>query len=654
MGVLGVQMVSLSTGGIPANGPSDFPSLSADGRYVAFESLADNIATGDTNGTYDVFVCDTVTGATERVSISTTGQEGDDWSIDPAISSDGRYVAFMSLADNLVPGDVNGVTDIFVRDRLTSTTELVSLSSSGVPGDAVSTGPDITADGRFVAFASWASTLVASDTNGHCDVFVRDRLNGTAERVNLSVTGAQADSDSWSPAISDDGRCVAFISWAKNLYPGVASGRLNVYLRDRAAHTTEIISVSAGGTPTSRDCIQPDISADGSIVTFHTAASILVPGDTNSAYDVYARDRAAGTTERISKRTGGQGASNASVSADGRTVAFHSRASGLVQDDTNGLHDIFVYDRAYATTQRVTLRSDGGSWRAALSADGRSVAFVSAATGIGPADSNAVDDVFLAALSEPLEPRPDGHVLDDGVWAGDNIYNTTGRGQTRRRDLVRGQSATYRLQVQNDRDEASVVRVRGRAGNGEWSVTYLDQASTDITQDVTGAGWLTESLASGAAVQVAARVRPTREASAGAKLTILMAVGSESWSGSEFATQADTLRLTSKLVDDAGAGLCEVLSLDALQTRAGAQFALTLSTAARVDARVMNIAGRPVATICRDRGCPAGPSTLVWAGRSDSGLPAPNGSYVIEVIARDQTGRRVRRLTQLRIDRPRG
>jgi Tol biopolymer transport system component len=184
--------------------------VSADGRYVAFHSEATNLVAGDTNGSEDVFVRDRVTGTTERVSIATGGAEGNGHSSAESISADGRFVAFESQASNLVSGDTNGQADIFVRDRQTGTTERVSRATSGAQGNSLSGGPAISADGRFVAFLSFSTNLVPGDTNGHYDIFVRDRLNGTTERVSVATGGTQADGDSYSPAISADGRYVAF------------------------------------------------------------------------------------------------------------------------------------------------------------------------------------------------------------------------------------------------------------------------------------------------------------------------------------------------------------------------------------------------------------------------------------------------------------
>src|SRR5262249_8644542 len=163
-------------------GDSLDPALSSNGRYVVFDSIASNLVTGDGNGVFDVFLRDLKNATTERVSVDSSGKEGNDSSRHPAVSMGGRYVAFVSSANNLVPGDSNGAADVFVRDRQNGTTERVSVDSSGTQSDGPSTTCAISTDGRFVAFASAADNLVAGDTNGVFDVFVRDRQNGTTER----------------------------------------------------------------------------------------------------------------------------------------------------------------------------------------------------------------------------------------------------------------------------------------------------------------------------------------------------------------------------------------------------------------------------------------------------------------------------------------
>ena len=224
------QRVSVDSSGNEGNNTSSSPSISADGRYVAFQSDADNLVPGDNNISGDVFVHDRNTGATELVSVDSSGNEGNNTSSSPSISADGRYVAFYSVADNLVPGDTNGKLDVFVHDRNTGATELVSVDSSGNEGNGDSMDPSIGADGRYVAYDSSATNLVSGDTNGQLDVFVHDRNTGATELVSVDSSGNEGNNYSSSPSISADGRYVAYDSSATNLVSGDTNGQLDVFV----------------------------------------------------------------------------------------------------------------------------------------------------------------------------------------------------------------------------------------------------------------------------------------------------------------------------------------------------------------------------------------------------------------------------------------
>ena len=364
--------VSVSSNGTPGNDDSlntKSPSLSADGRYVAFESLATNLVSGDTNGKLDVFLRNRQTGQTSRISVSSGGAQGNDFSFEPSLSADSRYVAFTSFASNLVTGDTNVAYDVFVRDRQTGTTSRVSVASDGAQADHFSLGPSISADGRYVAFTSYASNLVISDTNNTRDIFVRDRQAGQTARVSVAAGGAEGNDDSDMAAISSDGRYVAFVSPASNLVSGDTNGVADVFRHDRVTHTTIRVSVSSSGAQANDESghwfcpgCWPSvaISGDGRYVAFVSFASNLVPNDTAlcqieeggpfvNCPDVFIRDVATRQTARVSVASGGAQSNGSSfspaISADGRLVVFTSDASNLVAGDTNNSEDVFVHDR---------------------------------------------------------------------------------------------------------------------------------------------------------------------------------------------------------------------------------------------------------------------------------------------------------------------
>lgn len=347
--------VSLSSAGVEGNNNSGNPpyglAISADGRFIAYYSDADNLVLGDTNGYADVFVHDRLAGQTTRVSVSSSGQQGNGSSYGASLSADGRFVAFYSHASNLVPGDTNGYPDVFVHDRL-----LGQTTSEGRQGNEISMNPAISADGRFVAFISWDHTLVPGGVNNSSHIFVHDRQNGKTSRVSVSSSGQQANSDSFGAAISADGRFVAFYSHAGNLVPGDTNHVQDVFLHDRYTGQTSRVSVASGGQQANGPSFEPSISADGRFVTFHSGASNLVPGDTNGFDDVFVHDRQSRQTSRVSVSSSGAQANgdcgSPTISAGGRFISFTSQADNLVAEDTNLAWDIFVHDRQTGQTSR--------------------------------------------------------------------------------------------------------------------------------------------------------------------------------------------------------------------------------------------------------------------------------------------------------------
>ena len=352
----------------------------------------------------------TSSGDTLLVSVTPDGSSGAGESRGIRVAAGGRFVVFLSDADDLVPGDANGFTDVFLRDLLLGTTELVSVGLGGLPGNGPSgfsfgSNGDVSADGRYVVFASEATNLIEGDGTER-DVFRRDRLAGVTERVSVGISGGEPDAASWDPAVSDDGNVVAFISHASDLVAGAFNGHNQVYVRDLAAGTTVHVSRSSAGVPANDACFAPALSGDGRVVAFYSGATSLVPG-LNGFFQVFVHVLATAQTEVGSVNSagvpGGGFSTWPALSADGRLVAFESHATDLTPFDANGpVSDIYLHDRALGSTQRVSLQSGyaqpltGHSSRPAISADGRMVAFESTAIDLVTPDLNGVSsDVFV-------------------------------------------------------------------------------------------------------------------------------------------------------------------------------------------------------------------------------------------------------------------
>ena len=405
--------LTVNQAGEQANDFSGEGMLSEDGRFVTFYSNATNLVPGDSNGFADVFVRDLTTGGTERISVSSSGAQGNGNSSDQWISADGRYISFFSQASNLVPGDTNGAPDVFVHDRQTGVTERVSISSDGSQTNVFNGfngNAALSADGLHVAFVSDASNLVPGDTNGVKDVFVRDRASGTTRRVSVTNTGKQAPNGGFDPAVSGDGRYVAFASVA-SLVRDDTNGTTDVFVRDLVQGTTRRVSISNNETQGNRFSAWPAISADGHVVAFASMASNLVRGDTNRRADVFVRNLTTRNTGRVSlssnERQGNHGSwlgvigpTGPVVSVDGRFVVFWSYATTFTPNDTNRARDVFLRDRAQGITRRISKSSTGAqpnnrSYGGSVTRDGRFVAFDSQATNLVTPDGNRSADVFL-------------------------------------------------------------------------------------------------------------------------------------------------------------------------------------------------------------------------------------------------------------------
>jgi Tol biopolymer transport system component len=282
--------VSVTSAGGEAHGPSTWPSLSHDGRFVAFSSEAPDLVALDGNGASDVFVHDLLTGKTQRVSVSTAGTEGMGASIYPVISPDGSVVGFSSDAPDLVPLDGNGLLDAFVHVLATGQTSRVSVDAAGFEQQGQSAMGDLTSDGRWVGFSS-SAPLVPEDTNGAWDDYVRDLLAGTIERVSVGTGGLQSNDSSYGLSLSGDGRYAAFSGYASNLVAGDFNHTQDVFLHDRLTGATTLASASNAGAHGNGESCYPELSLDGRVVAFTSHSDNLVPGDGNTVQDVFVHGR---------------------------------------------------------------------------------------------------------------------------------------------------------------------------------------------------------------------------------------------------------------------------------------------------------------------------------------------------------------------------
>lgn len=433
-----IARVSIASGasGTQGNGLSRWASISADGRYVAFESQASNLVASDTNGYSDIFVRDRQTNTTTRVSVATAGgaQATGGHSLRPYISANGRFVAFISSATNLVAGDTNTIYDVFVHDRNTNTTIRASVATDGtqqttpplanlqVPqqGDWVvgATGqPAVSNDGRIVVFATWVSNMVAGDTNASIDVFIRDRdtnTNGILDEVGQvstvrinGVGSVQPDSKSFVPRITPDGRYIVFESYSIS-FVGVDQNidTRDIVIHDRVGSTTTRLPVTASPNTPNSSSHYASISDDGRYVAYESLASDGTTGDTNNASDIFVLDRNTSSITRVSRGAGGALAnghsSNPIISGDGAFIVYESAATNLVSGDTNGLREPFRTNLAGTQQARILVNADGsqvvGGARSqfmSTSGDGRYTAFASTSPFLVSGDSNNAEDVFV-------------------------------------------------------------------------------------------------------------------------------------------------------------------------------------------------------------------------------------------------------------------
>lgn len=499
----GIRAASKSSQGVLGDLDSFVPSISGDGRYVVFASDATNLVPDDSNAAQDIFLHDRVSGSITKISRASTGDPTDDQSTAPSISDDGRFVVFHSLASNIVPGDANGVLDVFLYNRLTGQIELVSSGLNGAWSDGDSGNASISGDGRFIAFASVGANIVAGDNNRAADIFLRDMQEKTTIRINVAPGGIEPSAPSDRPFISRNSQFVAFHSATSQLWEGDLNRVFDVFVYDRNTSQIELVSRSSNDAVGNADSSFPTLSGDGRFVVFESMASNLDVNDVNGRSDVFLRDRELGQTRRISvsntRTPGDENSFSPHISPDGRYVVFESLANALVPGLEGVALDLFLYDRLASRVTRLPFNGAGfppseSSFAPRISGDGRYVAFHSIAFNLVPADGNASVDVFVfdrGAAPVDLSIRNTGET----PFVGDGVI---GRDVTQRKSqaVAVTAAATYELKIENPGSSENAFVLTAAGARPGWTVELYDAASGGrrITTDALSTGWTSPLL----------------------------------------------------------------------------------------------------------------------------------------------------------------
>ncbi|HEY8383648.1 MAG TPA: hypothetical protein VIL09_16015 [Microvirga sp.] len=504
-----IKRLSTAADGAQGNGNSHNATLTADGRFLVFESAAKNLVVGDINGRQDIFVKDLATGAVTQISATAGGIQGNGDSHNATASADGRFVVFDSQASNLVADDADGFHDVFLKNLATGAITRISSAADGTQGNSDSYNAMVSANERFVVFESFADNLVDDDTNDSQDIFIRDLLKGTITRITATETETEtveANGGSYNPSVSADGRFVVFASFADNLVADDNNGLQDIFLKDLQTQTITRISTALDGTEGNRDSYNAKVSPDGRFVVFESEANNLVAGDTNDSQDIFLKDLQTGAITRVSTAADGtQGNNNsydAAVSADGRYVVFESEASNLVAGDTNNRQDVFRKDLVTGTITRISAAADGtggvsSSSNATMSPDGRFVLFDSPSGNLVPGDGNGRQDIFLVDTARLAEGRAiaEGRSVELrlGVGNASSVSLAWGDGTTSTLAPVGG-SVAFSHTYASAGPKAALVTVQ-EAGT-TWAVPYLiDLPTGTMTRNAAALSKLTGSKA---------------------------------------------------------------------------------------------------------------------------------------------------------------
>ncbi len=340
--------ISQALGGAQPNGDSTFPSISADGRFVLFESKASNLVPNDTNASSDIFLFDRTTSQITRVSVGSNGEQVAGSSAYAHMTPDARFITFVTAANNLIPGNSSFKFNVYLYDRAAGTTTYVSHGQGGALANGHSSAASISADGEYLVFASNADNLVADDTNGMNDVFLYRRSTNTIARIaSLGTTGLNLSDN--CAVISADGSTIALASIAA-LLPADTNNQYDIYTYARQTGQLTLVSLADNGMPSTGGAAMPQISADGTQVAFVSAANNLVDGDSDNRADVFLYTQASGNLKRITKTIDGAPLTSdvvtMALSANGRYIVYQTSASNVVANDTNNAYDIFLYSAA--------------------------------------------------------------------------------------------------------------------------------------------------------------------------------------------------------------------------------------------------------------------------------------------------------------------
>lgn len=684
-------VISVPMAGSTGDSGSYMAAMTPDGRYVAFESDATNLVSGDSNLVRDIFLRDRQLGTTQRVSVSSSGGQANGASFGPTISADGRYVAFSSDATNLVTGDTNAVHDVFVRDTVSHTTVRVSVSSGGVQGNAASYSGFVSGDGTVVAFSSDATNLVSGDTNAVRDIFLRRLGTNTTIRLSVNTGGTQGNGACYSPAVSQFGQYVAFTSEATNLVVGDTNAMRDIFVRNVGGSTTTRVSVS-GATQANGPCYSPSVSSDGSYVAFSSDANNLVTGDTNAVRDVFVWSRATNQSRLLSVNNAGVEGNAASyyptLSPNGRWLGFSSDASNLVTADTNAFRDVFLRDTVANLTAIQSLAPDGGLGNnnasgASVSNDGRYVAFSSDATNLAAGDANAKSDIFARDNGMLPSYSPANGATNCSRWGPVNltfrwpVVRTSA--QSHFTLVLQGSTAaipgTFKWtnnQIVSFRPNAALQALKTyivtlTPGIQRQDLSLIDCSDTFYfttgNQPIVTA-WLPKgnAVATTAKIVVTFSV-PMNKTSVQSKFSVTPALtGSFAWSNLDktvtftpspalTASRLYTVTIAGAATSAAGAAMqypfswsfttgaaALAMAAAAAPTQDGnVQIAVQLTAAAEVQVTVMNIAGW-AASVLPPVQMTAGVNTVLWNGRSTMGTALPHGRYFLAIQAETADG----------------